>query len=200
MSMIEKQAKLGRELLELNVDAVRKFAELSSENFRRYMELNQSYAQKLPEVREVGAFVELQRDYGQSLWDGVRDDFKARGDIVRTAVEHTGSLIRGAFGSEPEVAEGQAEAASTRRGRFISPSPSVRDAVTSTALLPERKAPGTRWAVAAGRWTRPARPAAALGRATGIDAVRAPRGSHARTRAPDRRRGRRPGNAHGGAP
>ncbi|HEY5679006.1 MAG TPA: phasin family protein [Pseudomonadales bacterium] len=111
MSMIEKQAKLGRELLELNVDTVRKFAELSSENFRRYMELNQSYAQKLPEVREVGAFVELQRDYGQSLWDGVRDDFKARGDIVRTAVEHTGSLIRGAFGSEPEVAEGQAEAA-----------------------------------------------------------------------------------------
>lgn len=111
MSMIEKQAKLGRELLELNVDTVRKFAELSSENFRRYMELNQSYAQKLPEVREVGAFVELQRDYGQSLWDGVRDDFKARGDIVRTAVEHTGSLIRGAFGSEPKVAEGQAEAA-----------------------------------------------------------------------------------------
>jgi GTP-dependent phosphoenolpyruvate carboxykinase len=111
MSMIEKQAKLGRELLELNVDTVRKFAELSSENFRRYMELNQNYAQKLPEIREVGAFVELQRDYGQSLWEGVREDFKARGDIVRTAVEHTGTLVRGAFGSEPEAGEGEAEAA-----------------------------------------------------------------------------------------
>ncbi len=110
MSMIEKQAKLGRELLELNVDTVRKLAELSSDNFRKYMELNQNYAEKLPEIREVGAFVELQRDYGQSLWEGVREDFKARGDIVRTAVEHTGTLVRGAFGSEPEVAEGEAEA------------------------------------------------------------------------------------------
>jgi GTP-dependent phosphoenolpyruvate carboxykinase len=111
MSMIEKQAKLGRELLELNVDTVRRFAELSTENFRKYMELNQNYAQKLPEIREVGAFVELQRDYGQSLWEGVREDFKARGDIVRTAVEQTGTLVRGAFGSEPEAAEGEAEAA-----------------------------------------------------------------------------------------
>lgn len=108
MSMIEKQAKLGRELLELNVDTVRKFAELSSENFRKYMELNQNYVEKLPEIREVGAFVELQRDYGQSLWEGVREDFKARGDIVRTAVEHTGSLIRGAFSSEAEAAEAEA--------------------------------------------------------------------------------------------
>jgi GTP-dependent phosphoenolpyruvate carboxykinase len=111
MSMIEKQAKLGRELLELNVDTVRRFAELSTENFRKYMELNQNYAQKLPEIREVGAFVELQRDYGQSLWEGVREDFKARGDIVRTAVEQTGTLVRGAFGSEPEAADGEAEAA-----------------------------------------------------------------------------------------
>ena len=78
MSMIEKQAKLGRELLELNVDTVRKFAELSSENFRKYMELNQNYAEKLPEIREVSAFVELQRDYGQSLWEGVREDFAER--------------------------------------------------------------------------------------------------------------------------
>lgn len=109
MSMIEKQAKLGRELLELNVDTVRKFAELSSDNFRKYMELNQHYVEKLPEVREVSAFVELQRDYGQSLWEGVRDDFKARGDIVRTAVEQTGTLIRGAFGSEPAAAEVEPE-------------------------------------------------------------------------------------------
>jgi len=93
----EKQAQLGRELFELNAETVRKITELTAENFKKYMELNQDFAQKLPEIRDIGAFVELQREYGQSVWESVRDDLKARGSIVREAVEQTGGLLREAF-------------------------------------------------------------------------------------------------------
>jgi hypothetical protein len=105
MNPIEKQAQLVRELFELNTATVRKIAELSTENFKKYMELNQGYAQKLPEVRDVTSFVELQREYGQNLWEGLREDLSARGGIARDAVEQTGGLIRGVFSSEDATVE-----------------------------------------------------------------------------------------------
>ncbi len=100
MNPIERQAKLGRELFELNTETVRKITELSTENFRKYIELNQDYAQKLPEIRDISAFVELQRDYGQTLWEGVQEDLSARGTILQETVQQTGGLIRSAFSSE----------------------------------------------------------------------------------------------------
>ena len=112
MSRMEKGMQLGRELFDLNNNTWVKIAELSAENFKKYLELNQSYVEKLPEVRDVSTFVELQRDYGQNLWEGVQSDLKARGDIVREAVENTGGLVRGVFNAdgEEEVAT-EAEAA-----------------------------------------------------------------------------------------
>ena len=94
---MEKGAKLGRELFDLNNSAMVKIAELSAENFKKYLELNQSFVTKLPEVSDVSTFVELQRDYGQNLWEGVQSDLRTRGEIVRDAVEQTGSLVRGVF-------------------------------------------------------------------------------------------------------
>jgi hypothetical protein len=105
MNPIEKQAQLVRELFELNTATVQQITELSTENFKKYMELNQDYAQKLPEVRDISTFVELQREYGQSLWEGLREDLSARGTIARDAVEQTGGLIRGAFSSEEASVE-----------------------------------------------------------------------------------------------
>jgi hypothetical protein len=106
---LEKGAKLGRQLFDLNNETIVKFVELSSENFKKYLELNQSYVSKLPEVSDVSSFVELQREYGQSLWEGVQADMRARGEIVRDAVEQTGSLVRGAFSEQAsEVAEAAA--------------------------------------------------------------------------------------------
>ena len=112
MNPIEKQAQLARELFELNTDTVRKITELSAENFRKYIELNQDYAQKLPEIRDISTFAELQRDYGQTLWEGVQEDLSARGTIVREAVEQTGGLIRSTFSSEE--AEVEAEVVKTK--------------------------------------------------------------------------------------
>lgn len=109
MSRMEKGIKLGQELFDLNNSTLVKIAELSAENFKKYLELNQTYVEKLPEVRDVSSFVELQRDYGQQLWEGVQADVKARTEIVREAVEQTGSLVRGVFSAEEAgVAEAQA--------------------------------------------------------------------------------------------
>lgn len=111
MNALEKSAQVGRELFELNAQTVRKMTELSAENFKKYVELNQDYFQKLPEVRALGSFVELQREYNETLWKGVQDDFKARGSILREAVEETGSVLRGAFGAATAEAGEAAEAA-----------------------------------------------------------------------------------------
>jgi hypothetical protein len=97
---LENAGKLGRQLYDLNNDTLVKFVELSTENFKKYLELNQNYVAKLPEINDVSSFVELQREYGQNLWEGVQADLRARGEIVREAVEQTGSLVRGTFSEE----------------------------------------------------------------------------------------------------
>ena len=91
---VEKGAKLTRELFDLNNSTMVKFVELSSENFK-----------KLPEVSDVSSFVELQRDYGQNLWEGMQADLRARGELVRDAVQQTGTIVRGTFGEEESVVE-----------------------------------------------------------------------------------------------
>lgn len=102
---IENVGKLGRQLFDLNNEAMVKFVDLSAENFKKYLELNQNYVSKLPEVNDVSSFVELQREYGQNLWEGLQADLRARGEIVRETVEQTGALVRGTVEEvAPEVA------------------------------------------------------------------------------------------------
>jgi len=106
---MENAAKMSRRLFDLNNDTMVKFVELSSDNFKKYLELNQNYVAKLPEVSDVSSFVELQREYGQNLWEGVQADLRARGELVREAVEQTGSVVRGTF-TEEAAEEAPAEA------------------------------------------------------------------------------------------
>jgi len=97
MSVVNKVGRVGRDLVEINVETLRKFADLSADNLRKYIDLNQEYLQKLPTIREVSALVELQRHYGKGLWDGLQSDVRARGDILKAAVERSSSVVRGAF-------------------------------------------------------------------------------------------------------
>jgi len=110
MSRMEKGMKLGRDLFDLNNTTMVRIAELSAENFKKYLELNQSYVERLPEVRDISTFVELQRDYGQNLWEGVQSDLKARTEIVREAVEQTGGMVREVFTSAADDAAEEAKA------------------------------------------------------------------------------------------
>ena len=110
---LENAGKLGRGLFDLNNETMLKFVELSTENFKKYLELNQNYVAKLPEVSDVSSFVELQREYGQNLWEGVQADLRARGEIVREVVEQASSMVRGnvADTAEDVAVEAAAQAA-----------------------------------------------------------------------------------------
>ncbi len=99
---LDNVTRIGRKLFELNNETLVKFVDLSSENFKKYLELNQTYVARLPEVGDVSGFIELQREYGQNLWEGVQADLRARGEIVREAVEQTGSLVRGSLSEEEQ--------------------------------------------------------------------------------------------------
>ena len=112
---VENVARIGRKLFELNNETLARFVDLSSENFKKYLELNQTFVARLPEVSDVSSFVELQREYGQNLWEGVQADLRARGELVREVVEQTGSLVRGTFAEEGEEAAQEAPAEETAK-------------------------------------------------------------------------------------
>ncbi|MFM8355828.1 MAG: hypothetical protein ACKOBM_13120 [Gammaproteobacteria bacterium] len=104
----QKVGQVGRDLVEINAETVRKLAELSADNLRRYIDLNKDYFEKLPSVRAVGAYVDLQRTYNTGLWNSFRDDLRARGDILRSAAERTGTVVRGAFAGSEGAASSEA--------------------------------------------------------------------------------------------
>ena len=111
MNMIERQMRLGRDLMELNVEWFRKFAEYDVENVRKFVEFNQEFAGRLPEVRDVQSFVELQREYGQQLWNGTQEAFQGRVEMMREAAEHTGETFRAAWNTEEGEAVEEAQQA-----------------------------------------------------------------------------------------
>ena len=104
MNPFERQMQLGRELMELNAQWFQKIAEFDTANFQKYVEYNQEMASRLPEVRDVQSFTELQREYGETLWNATQEAFKARGELVREAVEANGEAVKSAFNTE-EVKE-----------------------------------------------------------------------------------------------
>jgi len=103
MNPIEKQMQLGRELLELNTQWMGKMAEFEGETFKKYVELNQSFAQRIPQISDVSSFVELQREYGETLWNGVQTVFTERNGLVREAFEANTQLVRDAWTPAPEA-------------------------------------------------------------------------------------------------
>ena len=110
MNILEKQMKLGRDLFEINTGVLRQMVELQANGVRQYFETNQQFAGKLPNVRDLNSFVEIQRDYGQALWSDARENLRTSGTVLKSAVENTGSALREAF-SAAEVAEQTEEAA-----------------------------------------------------------------------------------------
>lgn len=94
MNPFEKQMQLGRELMELNTQWLSKIAEFDTENFKHYVEMNQTFAQKLPEANDIQSFMDLQREYGESLWKNTQEVVKARGELLQTAMEENGELLK----------------------------------------------------------------------------------------------------------
>ena len=97
MNPMEQQMKVARELMELNAEWFRKLAEFDSKNFSSYVQFNQDFAGKLPEVNDVQSFVELQREYGEQLWNNTQKALTTRGEMLRDAFEANNETIRKAF-------------------------------------------------------------------------------------------------------
>ena len=100
MNILEKQADLGRTIFEINQNTIQELFKATQENVQKYFALNSEFGQKLPEVRDVSSFVELQREYGETLWGNVREATESQTQIVRSAVEETGNAVRKVFASD----------------------------------------------------------------------------------------------------
>lgn len=103
MNMIEKQAELGKSLYEINSAALSEIAEMSRKNIEQYFEVNRSFGEKLPEVKEVGSFVSLQREYGETLFNNAREAMEAQTALMQSAFEEARDAVQSAFA--PEVTE-----------------------------------------------------------------------------------------------
>ena len=114
MSIIENQMKLGRELFEINSDATRRMSEIFGEGVRQYFATNQEFGQRLSEVRDVTSFMDLQREYSETLYNGLTERMQTQGEVLRDAVEKGSEALRGAFSagdSEEPAAPAAAEEA-----------------------------------------------------------------------------------------
>lgn len=103
MSIIAKQTELGRTLFQINANTLREFTSLQRDNIGRYVELNKSYGQKLPEIRSIGDFVALQRDYNESVWNGLKDSVSEQTTLAKSALEETGTALKSAFSAKEET-------------------------------------------------------------------------------------------------
>jgi hypothetical protein len=97
MNMIEKQVEMGRALFEINQNTFQELARTSQDNLKKYFELNSTFSKRIPDVTDVTSFVELQREYNETLWTGIKDTTRGQVDMLKTAVEETGVAVRKAF-------------------------------------------------------------------------------------------------------
>ncbi|MFT6518842.1 MAG: hypothetical protein ACJATP_002511 [Candidatus Azotimanducaceae bacterium] len=102
MNMIQKQADFGRTLFEINQNAMQEMIRTQQENVQKYFEMNTTFGQRLPEVRDVATFMELQREYGATLWSNIKESTQSQAGILKSAAEETGEAVRKVFTTESE--------------------------------------------------------------------------------------------------
>ena len=92
--------KLGQELLNINTEAAQRMAQLATEGMQRYFETNQSFATRLGELSDFNEFVELQREYGETVFRAGSEDLQSQGAVIQEVAERTGAAVREAFSPE----------------------------------------------------------------------------------------------------
>ena len=97
MSYLQKQAEIGQTFFDINQTAFQQIMTSQQESYRKFLDLNSDFSKKLPEVKDIASFIELQREYGKTLWTGVTEANQAQADILRTSVEETSSAVRNMF-------------------------------------------------------------------------------------------------------
>jgi hypothetical protein len=102
MNILQKQADFGRTIFEINQNAMKESFRTQQQNWQKYFELNSSFGQRLPEVKDVTTFVELQREYGSTLWENTKDATQVQTEIVKSAMTEAGEAVRKVFKTDSE--------------------------------------------------------------------------------------------------
>ena len=120
MNVIEKQTELTKSLYNINSGALKEFTSQQKANVERYLETNKSFGERLPEVRDISAFLTLQREYGESLWANAKSALETQNELVKTTFEETRDAFKLAMTTDEvseESAEDKAEAVPAKKAK-----------------------------------------------------------------------------------
>jgi hypothetical protein len=120
MNVIEKQTELTKSLFNINSGALKEFTSQQKANVERYLETNKSFGERLPEVRDISAFLTLQREYGESLWANAKSALETQNELVKTTFEETRDAFKLAMTSNEvseKAAEDKAEAVPAKKAK-----------------------------------------------------------------------------------
>ena len=97
MNPIERGQAFVKELNELNVSAFTKYFEIQREALEQYVDANRSRFAALRDAKDVGGFVNVQRDYYAAVQKNVTTAIEKQVELARTNFEATGKLVRDLF-------------------------------------------------------------------------------------------------------
>lgn len=135
MSLLEKQTALGKNLYQINAESLRSLVELQRDNLEQYFELNKIYLGKLPRVGGIKNFLDLQREYNQNIWEGVKTSIQARTEIVKDALQESSAAVKATYQREKSSDVEKTEIQATSKAK-----PTVKTVAKKVVAKPVVKA------------------------------------------------------------
>lgn len=109
MELLQRPANVARQLIEINFNTMGELLKLTSSGLQQYMDLNSKYLQRMSSPDGLQNVVDVQREYGQSLFDGIRGDLQERGELLRSAFEQSSGVLRDSWSAtQADLEEGLA--------------------------------------------------------------------------------------------
>lgn len=93
MEVLQRPANVARQLIEINFNTMGELLKLTSTGVQQYMDLNAQYVQRMTSPDGLKNVMDVQRDYGKSLYDGIRGDLQGRGELLRSAIKKTTGVL-----------------------------------------------------------------------------------------------------------
>lgn len=109
MNILERQATIAREMAEINIDTLRRMADLAFDGSHRFVEMNARFVEGVAKRPGMSELFSLQREYGRSLVTGVRDDLQGAGAVLRSAASRSAGVLRGEWQETRSAVEEFAE-------------------------------------------------------------------------------------------
>ncbi|MBL4679604.1 MAG: hypothetical protein JKY88_02625 [Pseudomonadales bacterium] len=109
MSILKRQTTLGKSLYEINTNTVKELVSLQRDNVQQYFDVNKDFGSRISEIKGVTGFVNLQKEYNQTLWNNAKGAVVAQNEIVKDAFIETQDAVKLAFVPVTESTEAASE-------------------------------------------------------------------------------------------